>query len=199
MRSRQAVCDRAGKSDDEGRSPANGCLEPQLASVPVDDHRTRNGQTLSRPFSDLLGREERIEDPGLDVFGDAATVVGYPDLDPIASRRVLTVMIPLESFSRLWRSTMACAALTIKLRNTWLQAPGRQFTEGRSGSRSRIGFGAVLPFVAADRQGAFERLVDVNRLHLVTVRMRELLHRSHDVGDPFDSFERLVDGLRDLA
>ena len=56
------------------------------------------------------------------------------------------------------------------------------------------GFGNVFPFVSGNRQGVFDGPLDVDALLLVAVRMGEFLHGSHDLGDPLDAFQRLVDG-----
>ena len=43
-----------------------------------------DGQALPRSPAHVLGREERVEDPGADVLGHSRTVVGDADLGGVA-------------------------------------------------------------------------------------------------------------------
>jgi len=56
--------------------------------------------------------------------------------------------------------------------------------------------GHVLGLVADDLRGAGDGAVQVSRLLLLAVRVRELLHRPDDGGDPLHAVERTDDGLR---
>ena len=55
----------------------------------------------------------------------------------------------------------------------------------------------VFPLVAGDGNGALDRAIEIGR-GLLARRMRELLHRAHDLGDAIDAFERLVERARNF-
>ena len=54
-------------------------VEADGPSVALDDDPVRHREALTRALADLLGREERIEDPVGDLGGDSRAAVG--DLD----------------------------------------------------------------------------------------------------------------------
>ena len=53
--------------------------------------------------------------------------------------------------------------------------------------------GNVFPFIARNRQGAVDRPVQINRGVVFGSRVRELLHRSHNLGNPVHAFQGLPD------
>ena len=77
---------------------------------------------------------------------------------------------------------------------------GRQAADGRQiGVEIRHHVGHVFPFVAAERERAFDRVVQIDRLLSSRVGVGKLLHGADDAGHVLHAFQRLLDGLGDFA
>src|SRR5580698_4308443 len=76
----------AGRQRDaEGGPFAEAAQDLDAAAVSIDDAMD-DGQAEPRALADVLGREERIEDPGDDLGRDPRSVVRYGDLDILGPR-----------------------------------------------------------------------------------------------------------------
>ena len=69
-----------GKPDHERRPLPQFAFSRNGAAMLIDDHRTRNGQSLPGSLAHLFGGEERIEDLRSNRLGDASTGVRNTDL-----------------------------------------------------------------------------------------------------------------------
>ena len=59
--------------------------------------------------------------------------------------------------------------------------------------------GDVLVLIGCNQQRGFERVQKVHGVLLVLVRMRELLHRFDNIGDPLDAVESPRERFRNLG
>ena len=71
----------------------------------------------------------------------------------------------------------------------------RQAGDRRQGG-IEIGFhvGHVFDLIIGDGEGRGDRVVDIDGGHFLGVGVGKLPNRAHDLADPFDPFERLIDG-----
>ena len=104
-------------------------LHVQTSAQAVDDAMT-DREPEPGPDSGRLGREERIEDAADDVRARCRSRCPAPRPRPraSASARARTQI----SCSSAWPSGMACAALMIRLRNTWPRRASLPCTGGSS-------------------------------------------------------------------
>ncbi|MEY2409174.1 MAG: hypothetical protein QOF48_1844 [Verrucomicrobiota bacterium] len=91
--------------------------------VLVHDHGMCDGQTLAGALAHALGGEERVKDPATRLFGNPGAHVANANTQPLFLW-VEIVMVPLPLVASPTTSAMACAALTMRLRTTWLNSPG---------------------------------------------------------------------------
>ena len=142
-------------------------------------------QAEAGALADLLGGEERVEDPRQHLFRDAMAVVG--DVD----RHVAGVA-----------HAGANADLSARLRRG-LRGVGYQVEQhlvdlgGRASYRGDVAEGllhrALADQVLRDAQRALDALVQVDRGHLAAVEAAEVLEVRHQLGDAADAVQAVLE------
>src|SRR5436305_6167741 len=74
-----------GPPDEEAGAAPDFALDRQLSPVLVGDDTASDREAKARAAADRLGREEGVEDPRTELWGDAATGVFDGDLDGVAA------------------------------------------------------------------------------------------------------------------
>ena len=167
------------------------------AAVLVDHHVVRDGQALARALADFLGGEERIEDALLDVRRHAAARVADLDDGPFAVGARLHADLALALAAVADHVADGVRGVDHHVQHHLVELRRRAVHRGQVGVEIHLDLGHVLPLVAGDGNGALDGAVEVGR-GLLARRVRELLHRAHDLGDAVHALERLVERARDL-
>ena len=81
-----------------------------------------------------------------------------------------------------------------QVENDLVEFPGQAEDARQVGLEVLDHVGDVFPFVGGDHQGAFHRLVEVNRDFLAAARMGKIPHGVDNAGDALDPFQGLFDG-----
>src|SRR5579862_908777 len=182
--------------DEECRALAAFGLERERTAVLVDDDAARDGKALTRPFTDLLGGEERIEDLVPRLLGDPGTGVADRDLHRLAYlTRAHDKLAPVSRI--LDHRGNSVRGVHHQIKHDLIDLTEVALHLWKLGE-VRLELGDVLVLIASDRESALDRLIEVRQALIGLVGMREFLHRAHDRRDALESAQSVGERLRQV-